>query len=156
MSVPPGGSDGGAPRLGSMFGRYRIESVVGRGGMGVVLRATDTQPDRIVALKFLAPALSDDRVMRERFMREPRLAAAIEHPNIVPIHEAGVIDGVPFIAMRAIPGDDLATILRREAPLPVPRTLAILAQLADALDTAHRRRPDTSGREAGQRAPGAR
>lgn len=127
------------PRLGSMFGRYRIESVVGRGGMGVVVRATDVELGRVVALKFLAPELRDVPEMRERFVREPRLAAAIEHPNIVPIHDAGVIDGTPYIAMRAIPGVDLATVLRREAPLGVPRTTDIVGQLADALDAAHRR-----------------
>jgi serine/threonine-protein kinase len=139
VSEPGGGGDRGTPRLGSMFGRYRIESVVGRGGMGVVVRATDTELGRIVALKFLAPELRDDPRMRERFLREPRLAAAIEHPNIVPIHEAGELDGTPYIAMRAIPGNDLATILRREAPLAVDRASAILVQLADALDAAHRR-----------------
>ena len=103
VSGPPGGSEGGAPRLGSMFGRYRIESVVGRGGMGVVVRATDTELERTVALKFVAPELLDDPGARERFMRESRLAAAIEHPNIVPIYEAGEADGTLFIAMRSIP-----------------------------------------------------
>ena len=81
--------DGSAPRLGSMFGRYRIESMIGRGGMGVVVRATDLALDRGVAIKFLAPELRDDAAMRERFLREPRLAAAVEHPSIVPIYEAG-------------------------------------------------------------------
>jgi serine/threonine-protein kinase len=127
------------PRLGSMFGRYRVESVVGRGGMGVVVRATDVELGRVAALKFLAPELRDVPEMRERFLREPRLAAAIEHPNIVPIHDAGVIDGTPYVAMRAIPGADLATILRREAPLDLTRTVGIVGQLADALDAAHRR-----------------
>jgi hypothetical protein len=122
-----------------MFGRYRIDSVIGRGGMGVVLRATDTVLDRPVALKLVAPELPTDRATRDRFMRESRLAAAIEHPHIVPVYEAGVVDGTMFIAMRYIPGRDLAQVLRRDAPLDPGRVIAISGQLADALDAAHAR-----------------
>jgi serine/threonine protein kinase len=139
VSEPAAGSFGGVPRLGAMFGRFRIESVVGRGGMGIAFRATDTDLDRVVALKFLAPQMPADQVARDRFMRESRLAAAIEHPHIVPVHEAGVVHGTMFIAMRYIPGQDPAQLLRLEAPLDLARTLDICAQLADALDAARAR-----------------
>jgi serine/threonine-protein kinase len=127
------------PSLGSMFGRYRLDSILGRGGMGVVFRATDTQLERDVALKFLAPELAGDAEFRQRFERESKLAAAIDHPGIVPIFEAETTGDVPFIAMRFVPGQDLGAILRHEAPLSQDRTLALLSQVADALDAAHRR-----------------
>jgi serine/threonine protein kinase len=127
------------PRLGSMFGRYRIDSIIGRGGMGVVFRATDPALERTVALKFLTPELAEDPAFQARFLRESRLAAAIEHPNIVPIYEAGESGGIAYIAMRYIPGQDLGAILRAEAPLAVERALAIVEGLSDALDAAHRR-----------------
>ncbi len=139
MSEARDADPGEAPRVGARFGRYRIESQVGRGGMGVVFRATDTDLDRQVALKFLAPELFVDKATRERFIREARAAAAIEHPHIVPIYEAGAISGTLFIAMRLIPGPDLAQVLRRESPLDPSRTVAIASQLAGALDAAHLR-----------------
>ena len=139
MSGLEGAADAGSPRLGSMFGRYRIESVLGRGGMGVVLLATDTELQRPVALKFLAPELAHDPVFRERFVRESRLAAAIEHPAIVPIYEAGALGDSLFIAMRYVPGADLGAVLRAESPLSLERCLSVATQLADALDAAHRR-----------------
>jgi Tol biopolymer transport system component len=126
------------PRLGSVFGRYRLDALVGQGGMGVVFRATDLDLQRPVALKFLSPALADDPVFRERFVRESRVAAAIEHPSIVPIYEAGMIGSSPFIAMRFVPGRDLRTILRIEAPFTAGRTIALARQLGSALDAAHR------------------
>jgi serine/threonine-protein kinase len=92
-----------------------------------------------VAIKFLSPELADDDAFRERFVRESRLAAAIEHPAIVPIYEAGTLGASLFIAMRFIPGQDLGRILRAEAPFDVQRTLGLVTPLADALDTAHRR-----------------
>jgi serine/threonine-protein kinase len=127
------------PRLGSSVGRYRIESLLGRGGMGVVLLATDIELERPVALKLLAPELAHDAVFRERFLRESRMAAAIEHPGIVPVYEAGTAGDQLFIAMRYVPGEDLATLLDREAPLEAPRSLALATQLAEALDAAHAR-----------------
>src|SRR5262245_8497077 len=134
----PGG-EGSVPRLGSMLGRYRIESLLGRGGMGVVLLATDTELERPVALKLLAPELAHDPVFRERFLRESRMAAAIEHPGIVPVYEAGTFGDQLFIAMRYVPGRDLAGVLRAEAPLDPVRALALATQLAEALDAAHAR-----------------
>jgi serine/threonine-protein kinase len=139
MSGEPGAGFEEIPRLGAMLGRYRLDAVIGRGAMGVVFRAVDERLDRAVAIKVLAPDLASDSLVRERFLREARLAAAIEHPHIVPVYEAATAAGVDYIAMRFIPGPDLSRILRREAPLDPVRILAIGGQLADALDAAHAR-----------------
>jgi ABC-type branched-subunit amino acid transport system substrate-binding protein/DNA-binding beta-propeller fold protein YncE len=124
---------------GTTFAGYRIEDLVGRGGMGVVYRATDLSLERPVALKLIAPELAEDERFRSRFLREPRLAASLDHPNVIPIYEAGEHDGQLYLAMRFVEGSDLRTILQREERLPPRRTLAILAQVAGALDAAHRR-----------------
>jgi tRNA A-37 threonylcarbamoyl transferase component Bud32 len=118
---------------------YRIESLIGRGGMAVVYRAEDMRLGRKVALKLLAPQLADDEQFRKRFIRESRLAASLDHPNIIPIYEAGEADGQLFIAMRYVPGRDLKALLTEEhGRLPVGRTVSLLAQVGDALDSAHR------------------
>ena len=124
---------------GSTFAGYRIESLIGRGGMGIVYRATDLSLERPVALKLIAPELAQDERFRARFLREPRLAASLDHPHVIPIHEAGEHDGQLYLAMRFVEGTDLKTILERERKLAPERALAVLAQIADALDTAHRR-----------------
>ena len=124
------------PRIGTDLGPYHIEAVVGRGGMGVVYRATDTKLDRPVALKLLAPDFVDDEAFRARFLRESKMAAAIDHPNIIPIYEAGALDGTYFLAMRYVDGTDLASRLRAGALEP-RTTVALLAQVAGALDAAH-------------------
>ena len=124
---------------GTTFAGYRIESVVGRGGMGVVYRATDLSLERPVALKLIAPELAEDELFRSRFLREPKLAASLDHPHVVPIHEAGEHDGQLYLAMRFVEGSDLRTLLKSEDGLPLARALAILAEVADALDAAHRR-----------------
>ena len=124
---------------GATFAGYRVESLVGRGGMGVVYRATDTSLDRTVALKLIAPELAEDPRLRARFLKEQRLAASLEHPSVVPIYEAGERDGQLFLAMRFIEGSDLKTAIHRAGGLAPERALAILAQIADALDAAHRR-----------------
>ena len=124
---------------GSSFAGYQIESVVGRGGMGVVYRATDLSLERPVALKLVAPELAEDELFRRRFLKEPRLAASLDHPNVVPIYEAGEHDGQLYLAMRFVDGSDMRTLLRREGGLPAERALDILAQVAGALDAAHRR-----------------
>ncbi len=127
-------------RLGpeSVFAGYRIETLVGRGGMGVVYRATDLSLDRPVALKLIAPELADNARFRERFLAEPRLAASLDHASVIPIYEAGEHDGQLYLAMRYVPGSDLRTLLERDGPLAPERTLAILDQIAGALDAAHR------------------
>ena len=124
---------------GATFGGYRVESLVGRGGMGVVYRAIDLSLERPVALKLIAPELAEDERFRERFLREPRLAASLDHPNVIPIYEAGEHDGQLYLAMRYVEGSDLKAVLEREGKLGPERALAILAQVAGALDAAHRR-----------------
>ena len=94
-----------------MFAGYRVESLIGRGGMGVVYRATDLSLGRPVALKMIAPELAQDQRFRDRFLREPRLAASLDHPNVVPIHEAGERDGQLYLAMRFVEGSDLRSVL---------------------------------------------
>jgi ABC-type branched-subunit amino acid transport system substrate-binding protein/streptogramin lyase len=117
---------------------YRVESLVGRGGMGVVYRATDLSLERPVALKLIAPELADDEHFRSRFLREPRLAASLDHPNVIPIYEAGERDGQLYLAMRYVEGNDLGSVLERDGRLAPERSLRILAQVAGALDAAHR------------------
>jgi serine/threonine protein kinase/streptogramin lyase len=124
---------------GSEFAGYRIESVLGRGGMGIVYLAEHIGMGRKVALKVLASDLAEDERFRERFVRESRLAASLEHPNIVPIHEAGEVGGVLFIAMRYVQGTDLRALLREDGALEPRRAASIVGQLADALDAAHER-----------------
>jgi tRNA A-37 threonylcarbamoyl transferase component Bud32 len=125
------------PNVGSEFAGYRIEGLVGRGGMSTVYRAQHLRLERTVALKLLMPELSRDQSFRERFTRESRLAAALDHPNIIPIYEAGDENGVFFIAMRFVAGSTLKTVLEQEGPLPAPRAASILSQVASALNAAH-------------------
>ena len=127
------------PRIGTELAGYRIEAFVGAGGMGVVYRASDPRLERSVALKLLPASNADDPSYRRRFLDESRRAAAIEHPHIVPVHEAGEVAGVLYIAMRYVEGADLAGLLERRGPLDPGRTVALLAPIADALDTAHAR-----------------
>lgn len=136
QSVRP--SRGDLP-LGTEFAGYRIEAVLGRGGMSVVYLAEHLGLGRKVALKLLAPQLGVDDRFRERFVRESRIAAGMEHPNIVPIYEAGEAEGLLFIAMRYVPGTDLGRLIRREGTLDPGRTLWIVRQTASALDAAHAR-----------------
>jgi predicted Ser/Thr protein kinase len=124
---------------GSMFAGYRVESLLGRGGMGVVYRATDLSLQRPVALKLIAPELAHDERFRRRFLKEPRLAASLDHASVIPIYEAGEHDGQLYLAMRYVHGSDLKTVLERERTLPPERALRILTQIAGALDAAHRR-----------------
>jgi YVTN family beta-propeller protein len=126
-------------RRGSEIAGYRIEALLGRGGMGVVYLAEDLALGRKVALKLLAPELAEDERFRTRFLVESRLAASIDHSHIVPIYEAGEADGRLFIAMRYVEGTDLATILAVESPMAPDRALSIVEQVADALDAAHQR-----------------
>ena len=118
---------------------YRIEQRIGRGGMGEVYRALDVALARPVALKLLRLELCADERFRERMLRESRLAAALDHPNVIPIYEAGEADGRLFIAMRFVDGADLRTLLRREGRLDPARAVLVAAQVADALDAAHER-----------------
>ena len=124
------------PRIGTELAGYRIEALLGRGGMSVVYRARDLALERRVALKLIAPELAEDERFRERFLKESKIAASIDHTNVIPIYEAGETDGLLYIAMRYVEGTDLKNLLEREGPLEPARTLTILGQVASALDAA--------------------
>jgi streptogramin lyase len=137
---PAQGAEGPrALRPGEEFAGYRIEAELGRGGMGVVYRARHLALARECALKLIAADLAADERFVARFRRESRLAASIEHANVVPVYDAGEERGVPFIAMRLIAGDDLAALVEREGPLELERAGRIVRQLAAGLDAAHSR-----------------
>jgi serine/threonine protein kinase len=125
------------PRVGTELAGYRIESVLGRGGMAIVYLAEHLRLGRKVALKVMAPELAGDERFRERFISESRLAASLHDPNVMPIYDAGETEGVLYIAMRLVEGSDLKTIIVNEAPLDLRRTVSIIRQAANALDAAH-------------------
>jgi YVTN family beta-propeller protein len=127
------------PRIGSSLLGYRIDALIGRGGMGVVYRAYDPRLKRNVALKLVAPELSGDAAFRERFLAETELAASLEHPNVVPVYDAGEVEGQLYLAMRYVEGSDLKALLAREHSLAPERTIAVCGPAAEALDAAHAR-----------------
>ena len=122
---------------GSVFAGHRVEALVGRGGMGVVYRARHLELDRIVALKVIGSEQLEDPAIRERFVREAKAAASVDHPNVIPLHYAGEEDGVAFLVMRFVDGDDLRTLVRREGPLAPARAADIAVQAGEALDAIH-------------------
>jgi YVTN family beta-propeller protein len=124
---------------GDEFAGHRILGVAGRGGMGVVYRALQLDLDRPVALKLIAPQLAEDASFRERFGRESRAAASIDHPNVIPIYYTGEHEGTLYIAMRYVEGSDLRTLVRAEGRLDPGRAAYIVNQVASALDAAHAR-----------------
>jgi serine/threonine-protein kinase len=124
-------------RPGDVLGGCRIEEVIGRGGMGVVYRALQLDLGRLVAVKVIAGERAGDAEFRERFVREARMAAVIDHPNIVPVYATGEQDGALYLVMRYVPGSDLHGLIRRRGSLPAERAVAIAAQVAAALDAAH-------------------
>src|SRR5437867_11084564 len=123
-------------RVGTEIAGYRIESVLGRGGMGVVYVARHLRLDRTVALRVVSPELAEDPKFRDRFVRESRLAASLEHPSIVPIHDAGEQGGVLYLAMRLVTGSDLKKLIEQGGSLEPARALKLLDQVASALDSA--------------------
>jgi serine/threonine-protein kinase len=122
---------------GSVIAQYRLEAQIGSGGMAVVFRARDQRLGRPVAVKILAPALASEQAFRQRFIREQRVAAAVDDPHIIPVFEAGEFDGHLFIAMRYVPGGDLGSRIRRSGPLTPEHAAAIVSPVAAALDAAH-------------------
>ncbi|MFI5641562.1 serine/threonine-protein kinase [Streptomyces goshikiensis] len=122
---------------GKRIAGYQVESEIGRGGMAVVYRARDLNLDRTVALKLLASELARNDTFRKRFAFESKVAAAIDHPHIVPVFEAGEAEGLLYIAMRYVPGQDLRALLDRTGPMPLPAAVRIAGQVASALDAAH-------------------
>ncbi|GEC21310.1 hypothetical protein PHY01_35930 [Pseudonocardia hydrocarbonoxydans] len=123
--------------VGHVLAGHRIDALVGEGGMGVVYRATHLRLGRTVALKVLPPWLGADAEYRRRFEREAAIAASLEHPNVVPIYDAGHADGVLYLSMRFVDGEDLGVVLRREGRLGIDGLCAVLGPVADALDAVH-------------------
>ncbi|WP_298446703.1 serine/threonine-protein kinase [Gordonia sp. (in: high G+C Gram-positive bacteria)] len=124
-------------RAGQTFGPYRLESLLGKGGMGEVYRAHDTVRDRTVALKLLPPHLAEDPVFQERFRRECQTLARLDEPHVIPIHDFGEIDGQLFLDMRLVNGNDLRAIMRERGVLEPAEAVALIEQVAAALDAAH-------------------
>src|SRR6476661_2369580 len=124
--------------LGASVAGYRIEAVAGRGGMGVVYQARQVALDRPVALKLIAPDLARDEAFRARFERESRIAASLDHPNVIPVYEAGSDGDRLFIAMRFVDGTDLGRMLASGALEP-GLAAELVAQAGSALDAAHAR-----------------
>jgi tRNA A-37 threonylcarbamoyl transferase component Bud32 len=136
-AAEPEDAQGSGLAPGATFAGHRIEAVAGRGGMGVVYRARNVVLDRERAIKVLAGDVSHDSAFRERFRRESRLAASIEHPNLVPVHHAGEDEGRLFLAMRFIDGTHLGELIRTRGRLEPEHSVWILDQVAAALDAAH-------------------
>jgi serine/threonine protein kinase/tetratricopeptide (TPR) repeat protein len=124
---------------GCLVAGYRVEELIGRGGMGMVYRVTGVDLDQPFALKVLAPEVAGDEAFRRRFMREIRIAASLRHPNIVPVHNADEHEGLLFLVMDYIPGTDLEHVIRQSGSLEARRATSLLAQVAAALDAAHDR-----------------
>jgi serine/threonine-protein kinase len=127
----------GGSRLGTRFGPYELNSLIGVGGMGEVYRAYDTVKDRTVAVKVLRAEMAADPGFQERFRRESRVAARLQEPHVIPVHDFGDIDGVLYIDMRLVEGASLKDELRANGPLDPGRAASIIAQVAAALDAAH-------------------
>ncbi len=130
-------SQRGESRVGTMFGPYEIRSLIGAGGMGEVYRAYDTVKDRTVAVKLLRPEFAANRGFQERFRRESRLAAQLQEPHVIPVHDWGEIDGVLYIDMRLVEGRSVGAVLSSEGAMEPVRATSIVTQVAAALDAAH-------------------
>ncbi|MGI8460382.1 MAG: serine/threonine-protein kinase [Solirubrobacterales bacterium] len=125
--------------LGSEIGGYRIESVAGRGGMGVVYRARQLALDRVVALKVISPQLADDKSFRERFKRESKVAASIRHPNVISVYDAREDEGLLYVTMDYIVGTDLRGLIVQHRRLEPRLAADVISQVGAALDAAHKR-----------------
>ncbi|MCV7298296.1 serine/threonine protein kinase [Mycobacterium barrassiae] len=131
------GSPNGGTRVGTQFGPYELQSLIGVGGMGEVYRAYDTVRERMVAIKLLRTEVAADQSFQQRFRRESRVAARLQEPHVIPVHDFGDIDGVLYIDMRLVEGASLKDELLAKGPLPPTRAVSIISQVAAALDAAH-------------------
>src|SRR3954468_2929424 len=127
------------PQPGDHVAGYRIERQLGRGGMGVVYLAEQVRLRRYVALKLIVPELAEDDEFRRRFERESQMAASLDHPNVIPVYEAGEADGALFISMRYVEGYDLRAVIKSAGRIEPARAARLVGQLGDALDAAHAR-----------------
>ena len=122
---------------GSTFAGYEVENVVGSGGIGILYRARQLRLDRPVALKLVEPDVAREPLVRERLRREARTVAALDHPNVAPLYEAGEEDGTVFIATRWVEGTELGALIQRDSPVEPARAARFAAQIASALEVAH-------------------
>ncbi|WP_433601818.1 serine/threonine-protein kinase [Nocardia sp. CA-135953] len=122
---------------GSTFGKYHLRRLIGSGGMGRVFEALDTTKGRVVAVKVLPEQLADDPVYRARFRRESHIAALLQEPHVIPIHDYGEIDGLLYIDMRLVQGESLRNVLKTRGPLPPEQAVSVISQIAAGLDAAH-------------------
>jgi serine/threonine-protein kinase len=125
--------------VGDEFAGYRMRAVLGRGGMSVVYQAENLRLNNVIALKVLAPELAADDVFRARFLEESRIAASLNHPNVIPIYDMGSSNGLLYIAMRYVSGTDLRQMIKKRGRLQPENALFLLGQVARALDAAHRK-----------------
>jgi serine/threonine-protein kinase len=127
------------PLVGEEFAGYRLVSVLGKGGMSIVFRAENPRLGNVIALKVLDPSLATDDIFRTRFLEESRIAASMNHPNVIPIHDMGSSNGLLYIAMRCVTGTDLRQMIKKRGRLAPETSVFLLSQVARALDAAHRR-----------------
>jgi serine/threonine protein kinase len=127
------------PLVGDEFAGYRMRAVLGRGGMSVVYQAENLRLNNVIALKVLAPELAADDVFRARFLEESRIAASLNHPNVIPIYDMGSSDGLLYIAMRYVSGTDMRQMIKKRGRILPATALFLVSQAARALDAAHRK-----------------
>jgi Protein kinase domain len=129
----------GLPLVGDEFAGYRVRAVLGRGGMSVVYQAENLRLSSVIALKVLAPELAADDVFRARFLEESRIAASLNHPNVIPIYDMGSQDDLLYIAMRYVSGTDMRQMIKKRGRILPASALFLVGQAARALDAAHRK-----------------
>ena len=129
----------GLPLVGDEFAGYRVRAVLGRGGMSVVYQAENLRLSSVIALKVLAPELASDDVFRARFLEESRIAASLNHPNVIPIYDMGSQDDLLYIAMRYVSGTDMRQMIKKRGRILPATALFLIGQAARALDAAHRK-----------------
>jgi serine/threonine protein kinase len=129
----------GLPLVGDEFAGYRVRAVLGRGGMSVVYQAENLRLSSVIALKVLAPELASDDVFRARFLEESRMAASLNHPNVIPIYDMGSQDDLLYIAMRYVSGTDMRQMIKKRGRILPATALFLIGQAARALDAAHRK-----------------